>query len=201
LSTNNTFLTIYTPTYLRPTLLERCVASVRAQTFQDVEHIVEYDEIGVGIAGMFAAIPAKTDCASGKYIYILQDDDILAFPDVVANLQAYATDNHMPEVIICRNRKRGMLYPSAECWERGPVESHIDLGSYIVRMDIFRKHANDFGKRYQGDFDFINLLWQAGRKFLWWDQLFATEQIANVPGLGRPEPALVREGKVQRAKR
>jgi len=41
-----------------------------------------------------------------------------------------------------------------------------------------------FGKRYEGDFDYISALWNRGYQFAWHDRLFARAQVL---GLGRPE--------------
>jgi hypothetical protein len=152
---------------------------------------------------MFAAIPGQVHYMTGRYVYILQDDDVLADNTAVAELYRFAVQERYPEVIICQNRKRGNVYPTDAfrllSW--GPEEGHIDLGSYIVRIDIFRRHVNDFGKRYAGDADFAVKLWQQGYRFVVWNRLFAVEQIPGVPGLGRPETALQGKGKVQRVKR
>lgn len=198
------FLTIYTPTYQRPTLLQACVASVCVQTVaDDIQHLVIRDEVGVGVAGMFAAIPDQVHMMSGRYVYALQDDDVLADNGAVARLREFAAGCGYAEVIICRNRKRGNVYPTdpARLWSNGPQEGHIDLGSYIVRLDIFRRHAGEFGKRYAGDVDFITYLWRQGYRFVFFDYLFAVEQIPDVPGLGRPEMALQQERRGRRVKR
>ncbi|NJN53289.1 MAG: hypothetical protein HC804_00150 [Anaerolineae bacterium] len=189
------FLTIYTPTFQRPSLLQACVASVCAQTaVADIQHLVIRDEVGVGIAGMFAEIGKHVQYMTGKYVYVLQDDDILADNEVVADLQRFATAQQQPEVIIVRNKKRNNVYPSnlGHFLQVGPKDSAIDLGNYAVRRDVFRRHVQDFGTRYAGDLDFITVLWQQGYRFAVCDRLFAVEQLPGVPGLGRPEKELVR---------
>lgn len=189
------FLTIYTPTYQRPTLLQQCIDSVQAQTAAaDIQHVIVHDDVGVGVAGMFAAIPVNVASMSinGRYVYILQDDDCLVDSLAVAELQAFAQREQYPEVIICKNKKRGNVYPTEHSWQKAPREGHIDLGSYVVRQDVFRRFANRFGERYAGDIDFIESVWREGYSFAWWPRLFAREQLANVPGLGRAERELVK---------
>lgn len=187
------FLTIYTPTYQRPSLLQVCEDSVQAQTdVGDIQHLVIRDEVGVGIDGMYAAIPANTYYMTGQYVYVLQDDDMLADNDVVADLQAFVTSQNKPDVVICLNRKRGNVYPTypRQTMTEGPREGFIDLGSYIVRRDVFQRYADAFGKRYAGDIDFIVKLWVENCRFVFFDRLFSVEQLAGVPGLGRPEREL-----------
>lgn len=185
-------LTIYTPTYKRPTYLKRCLRSVENQTCQDYQHLVVRDEIGIGIAGMFAEIINHLSEMKGNYIYLLQDDDVLASPDVLEELKKFLQERNRPEVIMVRNVKRGRLLPTY--WEQAPQLGHVDLGSYIIRRDIFVKNIYRFGPRYEGDFDFIMALWNHGYQFAWLDVLFARAQAL---GLGRPESELVYEGPVE----
>ena len=57
-------------------------------------------------------------------------------------------------------------------------------GSYVVRADVFCRHADQFGARYEGDYDFIRFLWDRRYTFAWWDRLVAEAQQV---GMGRPE--------------
>jgi glycosyltransferase involved in cell wall biosynthesis len=190
-------ITFYTPTYERPSMLRRCQASLELQTCQDYEHVIVHDEIGIGIAGMFAEIPEHLDLIHGRYVYVLTDDNMLADNEVVGKLKeeverlsakvSYPCD--LPAVLIVKCFLRGGVYPIF--WEEENKEAQIDLGNYLVRADVFRKHADKFGHRYAGDYDFIHFLW--GRyPFVWIDLLFARSQLRN-PGLGRPEQELLAE--------
>lgn len=175
-------ITFYTPTYRRPKALTKNVASVRAQSFARWEHVIIPDQIGIGIAGVFAAIQENLDKLHGRYVYILQDDDYLASADAVKELWSFVFNNCYPPVIICKNTKDGRTLPDQ--WQKRPELGHIDLGSYIVRRDVFEANADKFGQRYEGDFDFINALWLQGVPFAWWDFLLAE---ASQVGKGKPE--------------
>jgi len=184
-----TFLTIYTPTYKRPTFLALCVESVEEQTIRaEIQHIVVEDLVGVGIEGMFAEIPAHLAEFEGEYVYVLQDDDRLAAPDVVQVVKQFVRQRQYPEVVMVKSRKGGGRLPTY--WGERPVECHVDLGNYVVRCDVFRDHVSEFGSRYNGDFDFIDGLWTAGHRFEWCDVMFAR---AMARGLGRPESDLEME--------
>ena len=178
-----TFLSVYTPTFARPTLLATCRQSVEAQTARDaIQHLIVYDDVGIGIGGMFAEIQEHVGNLRGDYVYILQDDDVLAGPDVVERLRVFAIENNDPAVVIVRNQKRGMILPTH--WMDRPRRNHIDLGSYVVRRDVLTAHAGDFAPKYDGDFEYIDAVWRAGWRFTWCDLLFAR---ALGTGLGRPE--------------
>jgi hypothetical protein len=176
------FLSIYTPTYRRPRLLARCIASVDAQTARkQIEHTLVVDDKGVGIGGMYAAIAGHAGSLHGEYVYMLQDDDELAGPDVVAQVRLFVREQKEPPVVMVKKERGEQLLPA---WEEEPALGHVDLGNYVVRRDVFVDHAEDFGHRYAGDFDFIHAVWRAGWEFAWCDVLFA---VANGIGMGQPE--------------
>jgi hypothetical protein len=184
------FLSIWTPTYRRPTYLKRCMESVQAQTARDeIQHLVWEDRIGVGVAGMYAEIARHVDELAGRYVYILQDDDILTAESVVERLKLFAWENDEPPVIICRSVKGPLRLPTY--WKKAPQYGHIDLGNYVVRRDVFAAHVNDFGLEYAGDYPFIRKLWDEGYLFGWCDMLLAQ---AQAWGLGRAEEDLVYTG-------
>lgn len=185
------FLTIYTPTYKRPTYLRRCVESVCTQTVypKQVQHIIVEDKIGVGVGGMYAEVARHVAEMTGDYVYILQDDDVLATNRVVERLMEFAAGQDQPPVIICRNIKNGNRYPVI--WRAEPAKGLIDLGNYVTRRDVFAKYVNDFGKYYSGDFPFIRKLWDEQIKFYWLDMLLAKAQAL---GMGKPEEELVYTG-------
>jgi len=180
------FLTFYTPTYRRPKLLADCVASVQRQSDSDWQHLIIPDEVGIGIGGMFAAVKLNVGQIHGKYVYFLQDDDIIVDQDFVAGLKEFTKDNNYPPVVIVRNIKGPLNLP--DIWQARPERGHIDLGSYVTRMDIFAMHADKFLPTYDGDFEFIRALWDLGYEFAWWDRLVAR---AQQWGFGRPEYEVV----------
>lgn len=184
------FLTIYTPTYQRPSLLAACVASVQAQTVaDDIQHLIIRDEVGVGIGGMFAAIADNAPLVHGDYVYILQDDDRLADVEVVRDVRTSTLMLKRPPLLMVRNQKRGQIFPFH--WRQRPTLGAVDLGSYIIRADVFQATCQLFGQRYEGDFDYINAVWPLhGGQAGWFDRLVAEAQIVP-PGLGRPEAQLV----------
>lgn len=172
--------------------MERCKASVSGQSLaNEIVHIIVEDTVGVGIGGMFEEFGRRVGELQGQYIYILQDDDILAGNEAAARVQRFAKAEGWPEVIICRNLKRGCIYPTY--WNAEPRLMHIDLGNYVVRADVMRENAWRFGKRYEGDFDFIHALWEQGQRFAWLEMLISREQLSQ-PGLGRSEDELRKEG-------
>lgn len=177
------FLTIYTPTFRRPRLLALCEMSVKAQTCQDFEHLVYHDLVGEGFAGMFARVVRSAVNFKGDYFYILQDDDRLSDECVVEDVRQFAERSKWPPVIICKNRKATLMLPLT--WEAAPKCGQIDLGSYIIRRDIFLEYREGLlSGRYQADFDFIWRIWASGVRFAWYKRLIAE---SDQFGRGIPE--------------
>lgn len=175
-------LTIYTPTFRRPQQLARCVASVRAQSSDDMQHLILEDRVGIGVAGMFRDIPNHHHAIQGDYVYFLSDDDVLVDPDLVRDLPAFVADHDRPEVIMARATIGPYTFPLPQCWESPPVLAGVTLANWIVRRDVWA--AVPYGPRYEGDFDFIRACWEQGRRFAWWDRIICH---AEGWGQGRPE--------------
>lgn len=172
------FITFYTPTYRRPHGLARCLASVAGQTaIHDIEQIVIPDHVRVGIDGMYANIPRYIDAVHGDYVHLLADDDELAGPTVVEQVRDFAVAHQFPPVILVAVNKGGLELPIGSPWP--PVMGHIDLGCVITRADVWKAHAKDYGRRYEGDFDFAAALYQAGHSAEWCDLLFLTGGVSR----------------------
>ncbi len=178
------FVTFYTPTYARPGLLYNCERSVRAQTDQDLQHLVIEDTVGIGIDGMYRQVQEHAGRVRGNYVYMLQDDDVLSDAEVVADFKAFV-GRRWPEVVICQILIGKRALPPETAWGVAPRLGKIDLGCYFVRADVWKRHARDFGPRYEGDYDFIAALWREGYRFDWWERIVAVKQAI---GSGRPEP-------------
>lgn len=181
------FLTIYTSTHLRPAALVRNLASVGRQTaVEDLEQIVVPDHVGYGLAGgLFGRIPWYAPACRGRYVAILSDDDELADERAVERLRAFVAQRGDPPVVLVRVRKGDATFPKGTP-DAGPAEGAVDLGSYVLRRDVWLAHAGDYGRRYQGDFDHAVALDQAGYSPIYCDLLFAVGPLSN----GRPELSL-----------
>lgn len=171
------FITFMTPTFRRPEALARNLASVGLQTEAErCEQIVFPDHVGYGIGGgLFGRLKWYATAARGRYVHVLQDDDVLAAHDVVARLIVEAVDD--PDVMVVKVRKDGKEYPC------GDKEGDIDMASYIMRRDVWVHHVNDYGERYAGDFDHFQAMRRVGRWMKSVDLLFVTGKNRN----GRPE--------------
>jgi hypothetical protein len=172
------FITFYSPTYRRPQGLARCLESVRQQTLADqIEQIVIPDHVGHGIDGMFRSIPKYADAVHGKYVHVLQDDDVLADRDVVEAVRACAIAHDFPPVIIVRVEKGPLHLPIDRPWP--PVLGQIDLGCVITLADVWREFVGAYGQRYEGDYDYMKALADAGFSAVFCDVVFTRGQFGG----------------------
>jgi len=166
-----TFLTVYTPTYKRPQLLERCKQSVANQTLP-CQHVIVPDEVGLGVGGMYRDIQNHAAEVTGDYVLVLSDDNCLHDEDVALDLSNFVEAEGWPDVVIWRGKIEGRLYPTERCWnDRRPYECHIDLSCFAVRSRHWVANADDWPDSYEGDFHFINKQYERGLTFAWYNRL------------------------------
>ena len=162
-------LSVYTPTYRRPFLLELCKASVANQSVR-VEHVIIEDTVGLGIGGMYGAIREHVGEVHGEYVRVLSDDNILVDAYFAAELGALVwTFEVHPDVVVWFGQIGQTLQPAV--WGHEPEKTKIDLSCFAVRRDVWVENADKWGQNYCGDFDFIRHLWDEGCSFAWWPRL------------------------------
>lgn len=178
------FLTLYTPTRRRPQQLWACLESVERQTaVEEVEQFVHPDHVGHGVSGgLFGRLSHVAPAFRGRYVNLLCDDDVIASDLGVETVKAFAERMDYPEVIVTRVQKGPLRLPLCDPIGE-PICGQVDLTSYIVRSDVWHQHIQDYGLRYEGDFDHAHALFKAGRTFAFCDLLWAVGAQSN----GRPE--------------
>lgn len=177
-----TLLTIYTPTYRRPQGLARCRASVAAQrAAAHIQHLVIEDTVGLGVGGMFAAIPQHHGRVAGQWVYVLSDDDVLVDPFVVTEFAAFVAAHPEAAVVMAHAQIGSVRYPSDDCWRARPREGGVTLANWFVRREVFV--SVPYGHRYEGDYDHIAACWDRGHVFAWWPRL-----VCRAAGWGRGAP-------------
>jgi hypothetical protein len=178
------FLSLYTPLFRRPAAFAKNQESIGRQTAaHEVQQVVVPDHVGHGVAeGLYGRVAWYAPVMRGKYVNFLCDDDVLAADDVVAKLMAFAASRDFPAVIIAPVIKGSVRLPACTPTSE-PICGQVDLTSYIVRADVWRQHLDDYGRRYEGDYDHAKATWDAGHVPAYFDVLWAIGGASN----GRPE--------------
>lgn len=159
------FLTIITRHMpARAELLKRNQASLKAQTDPDYEQIVLTDNVPGGGGWGYARqmLIDGSMKARGRYVLVLDDDDMMRAIDGVAMLKAAVGLTPTPlvpqyKIVIFRGWhgvELGTL-PRTH-WQQAPVQGDIGCFDFILRRDVFRECVLVRGQSdYAHDFDII----------------------------------------------
>jgi len=170
-----TFLSIVTRKYKRPKGLERNLGSIEALNDKDIEQIFITDHCGLGLLSANTSFgnPEVRELITGKYVFLLDDDDFIINPAMVELLKAVPGN---PDVIcfrmIIKNNMNGNYYPTTElCWGNRPIIARIGGSCFVVKREVYLKYIHEFAKPRCGDYSFINAIFEAGHSFHWLDIL------------------------------
>jgi hypothetical protein len=187
------FLEILTRCFKRPIMLSHNQASLEQQTCADWTQTLLVDELGRGVGWSYQNMAAYADQLTGDYIWILDDDDVCTRRTLVYELTQIA-QAHNPDVIMVRmnHQERGIL-PDAQGWKVGPIPGLIGCSAYVVRREVFQRHAGAFlSAGYASDFDFIYEIFTDETLSIFWHDVIASQ--VQWIGLGRPEATEKDEG-------
>jgi hypothetical protein len=130
------------------------------------QHVIVEDKVGLGVGGMYRDIQNHVHKVTGDYVLVLSDDNCFHDDEVVEDLKRFVfAQEATPEVVIWRGSLQGILVP--KLWGQRPKIAHIDLSNFVVRRDIWTRHADDWPDSYEGDYHFIAKLWDEGYRFDW----------------------------------
>jgi hypothetical protein len=142
-------LAILTRTFKRPKLLKRNQESLAVQTCQDFNQVLIEDKDGIGIPESHKRFHDLD--VDGRYVWLLDDDDFINNKTFVETVKQII-DEKKPDVVICAAIILGKILPDVL-----PLElAHCGGINIIVSQAVWKKHRNDYGLRYEGDWDFIN---------------------------------------------
>ena len=167
----------------RPQMLMANIRSLMAQSDPDWEQTFIVDVAGRGIGASYEALAAQP--VHGDYIWILDDDDECIWRPLVADVRRIAVQHPNVQVIMVRmdhGAELGIL-PDAQVWGEQPMLGHLGVSSYIVRADVWKRHAQAFSSgRYASDFDFIADVWQEKPTVFWHDVVASRTQQGRMIG-------------------
>lgn len=170
-------LEIVTRCYKRPKMLARNVASLCAQSDTDWQQEFLVDPVGLGIGASYQRLAHHTPL--GAWVWILDDDDECCYAGLVADVRRIAAEKPETGVIMVRmDHGEGLgVLPDESVWERAPVMGHLGVSSYIVRRDVWQRHAGAFGgSHYASDYDFIADVWRESPSVAWLDVVASRTQ-------------------------
>jgi glycosyltransferase involved in cell wall biosynthesis len=153
----------------RPAMLERNLASLAALEDSDWRRVLVVDDQARGVA--WAVGNLATVQISGEYSWVLDDDDLCCRPSFLGELRTIAATENWPDVIMVRAfHERFGLLPDNTHWQERPVCGQVGTSCYIVRGEVWNAHRAAWQARYEGDYLWIDYLWQQpGLRWYWHD--------------------------------
>lgn len=165
------FLTIITRKYKRPIGLSKNLESINSLIDKDFEQVFIEDNIGIGM--LEANMSFQKINPSGKYVFLLDDDDFITNPNMIGLLKSVYR-SHNPDVIFFRmtikNNMNNNYYPTDElCWGNKPIIARIGGSCFVVKREIYNKFIHHFAHARCGDFYFIDAVFNSGASVYWLD--------------------------------
>ena len=169
------FLSIVTRNHPRvPDLFGRCKASVEMQKDRDFQHLVLHDEEGRGLLYANRMLYENRHLVTGKYVFILDSDDVLTTDTFVGDMKRIAKEHKNPGIIFIRMLIGGELFPKDEVWEKDKmIRSKIGSSNFVVLNELWQKNIRHFGIERCGDFNFINTVFSKKSTVYWHDKIYS----------------------------
>jgi hypothetical protein len=169
------FLSIITRRYIRPEGFEKNQSSINCLVDKDIEQIFIIDSVGHGMlnANKSFSLPEVKSIVSGKYVFLLDDDDYITNPFMTIQLKSIAESTNA-DVIFFKmfiKNKNMCLYPTPNQWKNNTMFAGSIGGScFVVKNEIYQKHIENFGHVRMGDFNFINAVMKTNPNVYWLDK-------------------------------
>lgn len=167
----------------RPNMLEVNQASLAMQSDPDYEQILIVDREHKGQA--WASEQMAKVKPKGKYVLILDDDDIMLNADGIKILKQACTSD--PMLIIFKGYVQGFdILPPPNVWQEDPGLGQIAVFCYLLKADVFQEFTKQVASpEYSNDF---TLFHAAYRKYIkltkWSDNLICATMRRS---MGKPE--------------
>lgn len=153
------------------------MSSVQTQTDRDVEHLFISDDQGKGLLWANSQIYENRHKVKGEWIYVLDDDDYLIYDRFVSDIKTISHNNDA-SIIICKGYIDGKIYPMPGFWKTFPVRGTLGSPNFIVKKQLFMRHAKHWCQEKAGDFFFIREAFMYGKVF-WWDKFVFNAPVGN----------------------
>ena len=174
------FLSIVTRSYKKPNCLKRNIASVEMQTDQDLEQIHIVDDVGRGLAWADQALHHNMHRNNGKYVMVLDDDDLILNKHFITLLK-HVAERKKPDVIIWRGKflEANITLPLIDqYWGRYPIRAFIGSFNYCLRNELYQKHIHVCQCGISGDFDLIKAVFEDNPtpNIFWYNKILVSTQ-------------------------
>lgn len=172
------FMSFVTRCCKRPGPLKRCIESVKKQTSQDYEHVFLIDEIGKGYAYANAQFWLHRNKVTGKFVFLLDDDDYVIEPDFIKDIKDIV-NRYAPDVIMVKMQTEAHIFPMNNVWQKKPISGSIGTSCFVISNAIYQRHIKSFSQNCGGDYHFIKEVFKHGYKIFWFDKVITRIDAAH----------------------
>lgn len=168
-------LEVVTRCYKRPAMLAANQVSLARQTDSDWTQTLLVDEVGIGVVAANAEL--ATVHPVGRYVWVLDDDDLCVSDTLVADLRTIVAE-HDPDLIFVRfdHHWLGVLPPSYN-WRNMPICGGIGGSGVIARADLWLRCRGEWATgRYESDYDYVLHAYNSAGKVYWHDAVVGKVQ-------------------------
>lgn len=142
-------------------MLKRNRESLDRQTSTDWMQTFLHDNHGKGLHWANRNLGLYRSNLEGDYIWVLDDDDECISNTFIEDI-GYIVAEHNPVVIMAKCDVDGHgVIPEPDYWQRAPIHSHIAMSGFVVKQDVWKKHARAFDEPIAADLAFISQVYQA----------------------------------------
>lgn len=119
----------------------------------------------------------------GEYVLILDDDDLLADPELIANLKYLCIAHDYPELFMVKMDHGPFGVLPAETWLGAPQRGRQGCSSVIACRPLFLKAVKSYKPAYDGDYDYVKACYESAKDIIWHDTV--ATQVQQVGALTR----------------
>lgn len=166
--------------------LDDNLKSVKAQTFKNYTHFIINDKERKGVEFADTELVEIKDRITGKYIYILDDDEILPGNTVLEKLNIFISSHGNPDAVIVRSNISNQIRPKTECWVgKCAIKGRIATSNIVSSLAVYRDNIGEFiktpkGSKWScGDYLYIKKILESGYRVEWYD-LFCSLGISHL---------------------
>ena len=152
-------------------LFDKCMKSIYAMTSNDFQHVLIQAPRAYGFEEANRSFGYVTEMIKGKYVLLLDDDDIILNRNLLVDVRREASMHGSPDVILFKCLINEKIYPLRTVWEKTPRVGHIGGSCFVTRTDIFIENIHTFTKPRCGDFSFIQTLFDKQCTRRWLDKV------------------------------
>jgi hypothetical protein len=179
----------------RPRSFDVLLRCLDAQTYKGFEHVVLTDNEGSGVEWANSQVPSLIERATGDWVWVVDDDDLLVSPDtlhylaqeIVENIRSPWTGGPLSSAFVKGSFATNGTLPPRDLWKCRPVKGQISGQNVVASIDLAMRCRSAWGPVYSSDYDYVLSCYKESKYIHYVDRVvIAQQRIGN--GRGDDDP-------------